>query len=53
LFAEIDEQNKNLPLLSDAEIAAEIDAAREEMKSKRAKFVQRTQLFRLSTSSLK
>ena len=36
LFTEVDEQNKNLPPLSDEEIAAEVDAAREEMKAKRA-----------------
>jgi hypothetical protein len=36
LFTEIDEQNKNLPPLSDEEIAAEVDAAREEIKAKRA-----------------
>jgi Ca2+-binding EF-hand superfamily protein len=36
LFTEVDEQNKNLPPLSDAEIAAEVDAVREEMKAKRA-----------------
>lgn len=33
LFAEIDERNKNLPPLSEEEIAAEVDAARKEMRA--------------------
>jgi len=36
LFAEVDEQNRDLPPLSEEEIAAEVDAVREEMKANRA-----------------